>query len=116
MEAFKLAKKFIELREKAVENAEKNIKKISENAKKILKDAKVYVFGSYVKGNFKPYWSDIDILIVSDEVKNKTAGERVKIKRKIKEGINYSFIFQIHLVSYEEFEYYKKFIDVMKEV
>ena len=42
--------------------------------------------------------------------------ERAELIAKLREGIEAEYIFQIHLVTPEEFEVYKKFIDVMKEV
>jgi predicted nucleotidyltransferase len=44
------------------------LKKIKEVDIKILKDAKVYVFGSLARGDYKVYFSDIDVLIFSDKI------------------------------------------------
>ena len=50
------------------QNAWKILKKIKEVDIKILKDAKVYVFGSLARGDYKVYFSDIDVLIFSDKI------------------------------------------------
>jgi len=93
------------------------LKIIAERARKILgKDTKVYLFGSYIKGNFHPFLSDVDILIVSDNFKEKPMLERAKILLKIKEGLKASYMFEIHLVNSKEFEWYKFFIDKLVEI
>ena len=106
MEVKEIIIKKIKEREKIVKNLKKIIKEISKEVKKLLgKDAKVYVFGSYLKGNFHPFLSDVDILIVSN---------KVKISLSLKEKFGY--IFQFHTVNEKEFETYKFFIDKMKEI
>jgi len=42
--------------------------------------------------------------------------ERAEIIAKLRKNIKAGYIFQIHLVSPEEFKIYKKFIDEMKEI
>ena len=58
----------------------------------------------------------MDVLIVSKIIENKTMLERAEVVAKLREGIEAGYIFQIHLVTPKEFELYKKFIDVMREV
>ncbi|MEM0481255.1 MAG: nucleotidyltransferase domain-containing protein [Candidatus Aenigmatarchaeota archaeon] len=111
MEVIEVIKEIIEKRREAVKNAEKYLKEISSRAKNILKDAKVYVFGSYVKGNFHPFLSDIDVLIVSKEINDKN---RAKIALEIEKDL--PRIFEIHLVNEKEFEFYKFFIDKTVEI
>lgn len=112
------AKKHISDREKAIACLDKTLQRIAESAKKILgEDTKVYVFGSYVKGNFDKYLSDVDILIVSKKIeKYRTISKRAEIILKIKEEIKDDSILQIHLVTPKEFEYYKFFVDKIVEI
>jgi len=113
MEVEEIVIKKIRERKRIVKNLKKVIKEIAKETKKLLgKDAKVYVFGSYLKGNFHPFLSDVDILIVSDKIKN--LDDKVKISLPLKEKFGY--IFQFHVVNEKEFEIYKFFIDKMKEI
>jgi len=114
--ALEIAKKFIKEREKFFKNAEKNLEILARRAKSLLSDAKVFVFGSYAKGEHNIYLSDIDVLIVSEKIKNKSALERAEMIAKLRKNIEAGYIFQIHLISPEEFEIYKKFIDKMREI
>jgi predicted nucleotidyltransferase len=92
-----------------------NIKKIKEAATEILKYAKFYVFGSFARGDYKVYFSDIDVLIVSDKISERMQ-ERAEIKVEIIKRANANYIFQIHLVNSKEFEFYKKFVDKLLEI
>ena len=113
MEVKEIVIEKIREREKIVKNLKRVIKEISKEVKKLLgKDAKVYVFGSYLKGNFHHFLSDVDILIVSNKIKN--LNDKVKISLSLKEKFGY--IFQFHIVNEKEFEIYKFFIDKMKEI
>jgi predicted nucleotidyltransferase len=86
------------------------LKKIKREAKKILgKKTKVFLFGSFVKGDFGPQ-SDIDVLIVSENLPE-NFNEITKIRTKIKSKVGVFSPFQLHLATPEEFEgWYKNFI------
>jgi predicted nucleotidyltransferase len=86
------------------------LKKIKREAKKILgKKTKVFIFGSFVRGDFGPQ-SDIDVLIISENLPD-DFDERAKIRTKIKSKVGTFSPFQLHLTNPEEFEdWYKKFI------
>ena len=115
MEAIEIAREFISERKEAIKNLPLLLKEIAKRAKNLLgKNTKVYVFGSYVKKNFHPFLSDVDILIVSEKVKSME--ERAKISLKIKEGLKARSMFEIHLVNEKEFEFYKLFVDKMVEI
>ncbi|MEM5776822.1 MAG: nucleotidyltransferase domain-containing protein [Candidatus Aenigmatarchaeota archaeon] len=86
-----------------------NIKKI---CLKELKQADFYIFGSFAEGKYLPS-SDIDVLIVSKNMPKKIS-ERSKIKAKIWKNIGIFNPFEFHLVNYEEFEWYKKFVKKLK--
>ncbi|MCC5994496.1 MAG: nucleotidyltransferase domain-containing protein [Candidatus Aenigmarchaeota archaeon] len=113
--AYEVALEFVKEREETFKNAWKILKKIKEAAVEILKDAKVYVFGSFARGDYKVYFSDIDVLIVSDKISEKMQ-ERAEIKVEIRKRANANYIFQIHLVNSKEFEFYKKFVDKLVEI
>ena len=112
---FEIALEYVKEREETFKNAEKILKKIKEIAKEILKDARVYVFGSYARGNYNIYFSDIDVLIVSDNFEEKM-GRRAEIILEIKKRSGANYIFQIHLVNSKEFEFYKFFVDKLIEI
>ncbi len=112
----KVAKRFVNERKEFFQNAERRIKRLIRNTKSILKDAEIYVFGSYVKKRHNVFTSDIDVLIVSKEIEGMSMLERARIIAKMREGIPGAYIFQIHLVTPEEFRIYKRFIDAIKRV
>jgi len=89
-------------------------KKAAIVAKESLPDVKLYLFGSILRKEATPA-SDIDLLIFSEKMPKKLS-ERNKIKVKILKEIGFFSPFELHLVNREEFEFYKKFIDKMKEV
>ncbi|HOK56548.1 MAG TPA: nucleotidyltransferase domain-containing protein [bacterium] len=110
-----ILKKRAEEKEKYFKNYLFYCKKIKEEAEKILGKVEVIVFGSVVKNEYTPL-SDIDVLIISDNLPN-SYEERIKIKTEIKSKIDSFSPFQIHLSNYKEYNnWYKKFIknDFMK--
>lgn len=58
--------------------------------------------------------SDIDVAVVSQKVPEKPI-ERVRIKLKLKDGFDTSPL-EIHLLTPEEWETYKRFIDEYREI
>ena len=97
-------------RMKMMKNKYDYLKKIEEAHIKILSKSKSYIFGSILEGNLVG-GSDIDILIVAEVPKNQT--KRAEIIAKLEEaaGLPLSHIFEIHLISPEEF---KKWISIYK--
>lgn len=90
-------------------------KEIKELLRLYFKDFRVFVFGSVVKGNWNVF-SDIDILIVSEEVPKDLIG-RVKLKKLILERYNFNAPLEIHLATSVEFEkWYDRMIDVKIEI
>ncbi|MEM5777146.1 MAG: nucleotidyltransferase domain-containing protein [Candidatus Aenigmatarchaeota archaeon] len=77
-----------------------------------MKEADFYLFGSFVEGKYLPT-SDIDVLIVSNNMPKKVS-ERSKIKAKIWKNIGIFNPFELHMVNYDEFEWYKKFVKKLK--
>lgn len=83
--------------------------KLAEAIRRVLPNAEAYVFGSVVEDRFTAL-SDIDVLIVLDEVP-RTGLERAEIKARIREeleklGIEFSYIFELHLVDRNEAKRY----------
>jgi len=73
-----------------------------------LKDVEVIIFGSVIEGKHTMA-SDIDILIISDDIPNRL-DERVKILSKINKMLGYFHPFELHLVTKKESEWYKRLI------
>ncbi|MFH8080576.1 MAG: nucleotidyltransferase domain-containing protein [Candidatus Aenigmatarchaeota archaeon] len=90
----------------------KSLKDIKKICLKELKQAEFYLFGSFVEGKYLPT-SDIDILIVSKNMPKKIS-ERSKIKAMIWKKIGIFTPFELHLVNYDEFEWYKRFVKKLK--
>ena len=74
---------------------------------KLMPRAKVYLFGSIAKGKYT-LASDIDVLIVSEELKSSEA-ERLKVEIKKM----YPWLpLELHVIDIKTFEnWYKKFIE-----
>jgi len=100
--------------EKYFKNYSSYAKKIAIITRKSLPDLKIYLFGSILKNKQTPS-SDIDLLIFSEKMPQRLSA-RNRIKVKILKEIGFFSPFELHLVNREEFEFYQKFIDKMKEV
>jgi predicted nucleotidyltransferase len=98
------------VRGRYIKNINKYLQLIKKRARKILgNDTKVYLFGSFLKGNFGPN-SDIDILVVSPKAPIE-AGKKSEILVYLKRGFSAYNPFEIHLATPKIFEnWYKKFI------
>ncbi len=82
-------------------------KLIKEKSQKLLGPVRVFVFGSILRKNEIP--NDIDIMVVSSELKD--SEQRNKIRLKIWEKIGTGGPFEIHLITPEEYEnWYSHFI------
>ncbi|RLI85033.1 MAG: DNA polymerase subunit beta [Archaeoglobales archaeon] len=108
-----LQKKVAETELEYYRNLEKNLKYIKKRATEILKDARVYVFGSVVEGEYIPGKSDIDVLIVSNEIP-KTVSGHVKLKLKILGELGYLSPFEIHFADEKLFEHYSRFATLVE--
>ena len=73
-----------------------------------LTDVEVVVFGSVVEGEYTMA-SDIDILVISDDVPQRL-DERAKILSRINKALGYLHPFELHLVTKKESEWYKRLI------
>jgi predicted nucleotidyltransferase len=112
-----LSKKFdvyLEFGRKRLEQL-KDYKRVAREVKEIVQEhfgkADVYVFGSVVSGESTAS-SDIDILVVADNVSRE---EAYKLKTKIHGAVGAPV--ELHIVSSSEFEnWYKRFIDKLEKV
>jgi len=85
-------------------------RRIAEASKSVLGDCEVYVFGSYIEGEATG-GSDVDILIISDRVPQKTSVRWDLISRiEDLSGLPPFHPYEIHLVNRREAEWYFKFI------
>ncbi len=104
----------VEEERKYFDEYRKYAKKIKEIVKTEFQDVKVLVFGSVVEGKHTPS-SDIDVLVISDEMPKSLDG-KAKIRAKILKEIGVESPFEIHLVNSKEFEWYKRFIKKFEEI
>jgi predicted nucleotidyltransferase len=71
-------------------------------------DVKIYVFGSVVKGDFSIGLSDIDVAIVSDEFNDRE--KKLKIYDFLFNKY-FSSPFEFHLLTENQWSFYRSFID-----
>ena len=90
------------------------VKVIKRKAVNLLGHVNVYVFGSVVEGDYT-LSSDIDVLIVSEKVPKKLSS-RARITVEILKEIGIFSPFEIHLVTPDEFDWYKCFIKKLEEI
>lgn len=95
----------------------KNYREVAASVKKIIKedyrDARVFVFGSVVRGDYTAS-SDIDILVVSDEVDRESMA---RLKTKVLRRIGLAVPIEIHATMQREFDgWYLRFIAKLVEV
>ncbi|MEM4528187.1 MAG: nucleotidyltransferase domain-containing protein [Desulfurococcaceae archaeon] len=101
-------------RKKCLESIMTYVSKIKEVCISIDPTCRVMIFGSYVRGKMRPD-SDVDVLLVTELARNPWM--RAKLYKKIFEDLGLEHIFQVHIVTSEEYEkWYKKFIDIYVEV
>lgn len=77
-------------------------------------DCRVLLFGSFVRGGFRPD-SDVDVLLITKHAVSPWF--RASIYVNVAKTVGFEHPFQLHVVTPEEYEkWYKKFIDVYIEV
>lgn len=102
------------IRRKYLENVMAHIGKIKEVCISADPSCRTMLFGSYVRGKMKPD-SDIDVLLITELAKDPWM--RAKLYTKIFENLGFEHLFEVHIVTPDEYEkWYKKFIDVYVEV
>jgi predicted nucleotidyltransferase len=87
-----------------------DIKKFLENK---ISNFKIFVFGSVVRKDYVLGLSDIDIAVVSNEFNDRN-------KRKTIDSLlfekYFSYPYEFHLLTEEQWEFYKRFIDKFEEI
>lgn len=103
-------------REKYIKNLGYYLNRIKKFFKeKFGDDTKIYLFGSYLTGNFGPN-SDIDILVIK-KGEGLFIGNKSIVIAELRRIIGFVNPFEIHIVSEEEYdEWYSKFIKEKKEL
>ncbi|MEM2234267.1 MAG: nucleotidyltransferase domain-containing protein [Desulfurococcaceae archaeon] len=105
---------YVEKVKNYLRDAEIYLEKIKKVCKELDPDCRLIVFGSYVRGSITPS-SDIDVLLITKYAKN--TSYRGKLLAAIAREIGFENPFEIHIVTMEEYvEWYKKFIDVYREL
>lgn len=83
-------------------------KKIKKEVKNLLGETQVFIFGSVARKKTGPR-SDIDVLVVSPQLK--TTAIKSQVRAKIWKKLGFLSPFEIHLVTPSEFSWYQRFID-----
>lgn len=92
--------------EKFRKNFVKHARRIKQMASQTFGDAEVYVFGSVVRNDCHPM-SDVDLAVV---VKDASEERRVKFYRRIRKEFGPLHPFEIHILTEEEWNNYRKFV------
>ncbi|HHT9121009.1 MAG TPA: nucleotidyltransferase domain-containing protein [Candidatus Hypogeohydataceae bacterium YC41] len=99
--------------EKYFKNYLKYAELIKRESEKVLGKVKVFIFGSILRKNEVP--QDIDILIISSELK--TDKQKSEIRARLIKKLGTSAPFEIHLITPKEYrEWYKNFIKEKIEI
>lgn len=99
--------------EKYFKNYTHYTKLIKREAENLLGEVRVYVFGSILKKDEVP--QDIDVLIISSQLK--TSQQKSEIRAKIRKKIGFFTPFEIHLISPQEYkDWYQFFIKEKKKI
>ena len=106
-------RKVYERRKKYFENLEWYLDKIKEIVKKEVGDAEIYLYGSVLEGSYSIGLSDIDVAIVSDVFKDRD--RKLDFFGRML-GEFFDSPFEFHVLSREQWEYYKNFIKNFKRV
>ena len=115
MKAVELAKLVYRKRKVYFENWRAYVRRIKEIVEEELGEAEVYVFGSILKGEAHPALSDVDVLVVSRNAP-RSNDERARIIARIKRELGELNPFEIHIVTQQEYKWYRKFIDRIEAV
>ena len=103
-------------RAEIIKNWRKYIEKLKRSVREVLNDAEIYIFGSIVESKAVGA-SDIDILIVSSKIPQKTR-DKIDIIMKIEEKLNLPLYhpFEFHLATPEQAKFYFKHCKKMLKI
>ncbi len=97
--------------EKYYKNYKEYAAKIKELAGKSLKNPRVLVFGSVINGNWIPNKSDIDVLIISEDVTKSASWQNDQKLKILREIADLSAPFELHFATPKVYEsWFKNFI------
>ncbi len=102
-----------EERKKYFENLDEYLKEIKNIVKKEISEFEIYIFGSVAENRYSIGLSDIDVAIVSDEFKDR------KKKLDVFGMLTWIFMdspFEFHLLTKEQWNFYRRFIKTVKAV
>lgn len=109
MRYFTLLKKRADLRRLYIADLEHYRGEIEKFFKNKLGNVEVRFFGSVMTENFDAE-SDVDVLVISPNTPQRLY-ERSKLIAELKSLIGFTSPFEVHLITYEEYEgWYKNFI------
>lgn len=97
-------------REEIFRNLEGYINVVKSIAERYFGSCKVFVFGSAVRGDYNVMLSDIDIAIVTECHESEKI---LKFKAEISKKWD---IFELHVIDEKTWNFYKRFIDIYKEI
>ena len=103
-----LSREYVEKRRWYFENLDKVVEMIKGVLDKFFTRYEIYLFGSVAENDYT-LASDIDILIVSDEVPGKLS-VRSRIITEIYRALGDDAPIELHLVDHKGFQWYKRFI------
>ncbi|AKG92628.1 Nucleotidyltransferase domain [Geoglobus ahangari] len=106
-------KKVYERRRRYFENLEEYLKNVKEVVQSDAPESEIYIFGSVVRGDYSIGLSDIDVAIVSDRFSDREK-KLEKFGKLTKEFFDSPFEF--HVLTREQWEYYRKFVREFRKV
>ena len=102
------AKRLYLKRKAFFERLPENLKLVKERALSLLPDSSVYLFGSVFRGEHSVALSDVDLAVVSDALPE-SPEDRARLKLEILGELHSSPI-ELHLLTPEEWEFYRNFV------
>jgi len=108
VDELRLSRESVERRKWYFENLDRMAEIIRGVLAKYFREYEIYLFGSVAEGDYTMA-SDIDILIVSNEMP-KQASKRSEIAAKIYEAIGLDAPVELHMANFEEFQWYRRFM------
>jgi len=108
VDELKLSRESVERRKWYFENLDRVAEMIRGVLDEYFREYEIYLFGSVAEGDYTMA-SDIDILIVSNEMPEQVS-KRSEIAVKIYEAIGLEAPVELHMVNPEEFQWYRRFM------
>jgi len=106
-------KRIYERRRKYFENLDEYLKEIGEIVRREVPNAEIYLYGSVVEGDYSIGLSDVDVAIVSDVFKDRE--KKLEIFGKLSR-IFMDSPFEFHVLTREQWNFYKNFVKKFRKV